>query len=531
MAAFLLAKIKLAFTPVAHKIKLLPNNQQADHFRKACGVKRFAWNWALTEWERQFKARSPVIIDSFGTLQGYEKRTVTDDFGNSIPKANGQSLKKEFSAMIDQQWPWMRETTSYAYQRVFPELEQAYQRFFKGLAEKPLRKKKGRSKDTFYLANTCIEVTDRHVKIQKLGVVRMRQSLRFTGKIMSARVSRDGDHWWISIAVEIPDQQPTHSQADVAVGVDVGVKVMAALSTGEVRENPKALAHHSKRLKRLQRRLSRQLEAAKVNAGIAKGKAIPKGTKLDFSKRMDDVKIKIQNTHRRISGLRSNAQHQLSAELTKRFGVIAIEDLNVKGMTASSKGDAENPGKRVAQKSGLNRSILDVGFGEIRRQLQYKAERTGSKIVAIDRWFPSSKTCSSCGVVQKSMPLNVREWTCPACGSHHDRDINAAKNIKMVGVEMLKTPIVEKEKKRTGSLNPRRKQVSATAENTTGAVEIDGRGENGSESGSLDSTSLVETPTGQGIIPRQTPSSRHKPTHSLTAQARLQGDLFDGSSG
>ena len=523
-------------TIVARKIQLLPNNHQTGHFRKAFGVKRFAWNWALVEWERQFRARSPAIVDDYGTVQGYEKRTVIDGYGTAIQKHNGQSLKKEFSALIDQQWPWMRETTSYAYQRVFSELEQAYQRFFKGLADKPLRKKKGKSRDTFYLANTCVEVTDRHVKIQKLGVVRMRESLRFHGKIMSARVSRDADQWWISIAVKIPDQQPVHNQPNVAVGVDVGIKAMAALSTGEMRENPKAYARHAQRLKRLQRRFSRQLEAAKVKAGIPKEKAIPKGTKLEFSKRMDRVKNKVQRAHQRITGLRSNAQHQLSAELTKRFGVIAIEDLNVKGMTASSKGTADQPGKRVAQKSGLNRGILDVGFGELRRQLQYKAERTGATVVAIDRWFPSSKTCSACGVVQESMPLNVREWDCPACGAHHDRDINAAKNIKRVGVEMLKTPIIQKEKKRTGALNPRRKPSSAHAENTAGSAEIDGRREVGSVAGSPVSTSLGEASTQRGAVPSQTVSSRRKPTHSLKARARRgdisgQGDLFYESSG
>ena len=509
---------------VAHRIQLQPNNTQSEYFRRACGVKRFAWNWALHAWDRQFRERSPAIIDDFGSIVGYEKRTVVDGFGNTIQKCNAQSLKKEFSALIDTQWPWMRITTSYAYQRVFPELEQAYQRFFKGLAEKPRSKAKGKSRDSFYLANTCISVDGRHVKIQKLGTVRMRQPLRFHGKIMSARVSRDADRWMISIAVEIPDVQATHKQPTVAVGVDMGIKVMAALSTGEVRENPRAARAADQRMKRLQRRLSRQMEAAKVRAGVPADKPMPRGVRLETSGRMKRVKTMIARLHRRISGLRSNAQHQLSAELTKRFGVIAIEDLNVKGMTASAKGDAEKPGKRVAQKAGLNRSILDVGFGELRRQLDYKSKRCGSTLVAIDRFFPSSKTCSSCGIVQESMPLSVREWTCPECNTTHDRDINAAKNIKAAGLLKLAEPVVAKEVKRTGVLSPKRKASSAKADNTGGVPEFKGRGE------AVLVKTLDEASTRPGYVSDKPVDSSLLTTHSLVMRTgdgpRLQGSLF-----
>lgn len=446
---------------VAHKIQLLPNNNQSAYFRKACGVARFAWNWGQRVWDEQNRARFPRIIDNYGDTVGYEKRKPVDDYGNAVHAINGQLLKKQFSAIIDQDWPWMRETTSYAYQRVFSELENAHKRFLTGLGGRFKPKKKGVSRDSFYLANTCIQVDGRHVKIQKLGKVRMRQALRFHGKIMSARVSRDADRWLISIAVEIPDIVPVHNQPTAAVGVDMGVNTMAALSTGEMRENPKALSKHETKIKRLQRKLSRQMEAAKVKAGIAPDKAIPRGTRIEFSGRMQDTKLKIQKVNRSISGMRSNAQHQLSAELTKRFGIVAIEDLNVKGMTSSAKGDAANPGKRVAQKSGLNRGILDVGFGELRRQLDYKAKRTGSQLAVINRWFPSSKTCSSCGVIQESMPLSIREWRCPSCGAQHDRDVNAAKNIKKIGVIQLQEAPVQKEVKRVGKVNPTRKKVSA----------------------------------------------------------------------
>ena len=446
---------------VAHKIQLLPNNVQSSFFSQACGVARHTWNWAYREWERQSRNRNPIIIDNYGDVVGYEKRKPVDDNGALIPPVSGLALKKEFLALIDDQWPWMRIVPSHIYHQPFADLQSAWNRCYKGLAEKPVKKHKGKAKDSFYLANTCLTIEGRHVKISKLGQVRMREDLRFSGKVMSARISRTAGQWSISVAIEVPDVVPVHNQPTVAVGVDMGVNTMAALSTGEMRANPKALSKNEKKLKRLQRKLSRQLEAAKIKAGVAPGQAIPRGTRIEFSGRMQDTKLKIQRAHGRIAGIRSDAQHQLSAELTKRFGIVAIEDLNVKGMTASAKGDAETPGKRVAQKSGLNRGILDVGFGELRRQLDYKAKRTGTQLAVINRWFPSSKTCSACGVVQESMPLNIREWRCPSCGAQHDRDVNAAKNIKRIGVIQLQEPPVDKVVTRVGKLNPGRKKVSA----------------------------------------------------------------------
>ena len=446
---------------VAHKIQLLPNNVQSSFFSQACGVARHTWNWAYREWERQSRNRNPIIIDNYGDVVGYEKRKPVDDNGSLIPPVSGLALKKEFLALIDDQWPWMRIVPSHIYHQPFADLQSAWNRCYKGLAEKPVKKHKGKAKDSFYLANTCITIEGRHVKISKLGQVRMREDLRFSGKVMSARISRTAGQWSISVAIEVPDVVPVHNQPTVAVGVDMGVNTMAALSTGEMRANPKALSKNEKKLKRLQRKLSRQLEAAKAKAGIPEEKPIPRGTRLEFSGRMNDTKRKIQRAHGRITGIRSNAQHQLSSELTKRFGIVAIEDLNVKGMTASAKGDAANPGKNVAQKSGLNRGMMDVGFGELRRQLDYKAKRSGTQLAVINRWFPSSKTCSACGVVQESMPLNIREWRCPSCGAQHDRDVNAAKNIKRIGVIQLQEPPIQKEVKRVGKLNPIRKRVSA----------------------------------------------------------------------
>lgn len=500
---------------VGHRIQLLPNQEHEAFFRQACGISRHTWNWGRSEWERQSRNRNRRIIDNYGDTVGYEKRKPVDDYGNLLPPINGLALKKEFLALIDIHWPWMRVVPNHVYHQPFNDLSMAWNRCYKGLAEAPVKKHKGKARDSFYLANTCVQIEGRHVKIAKLGNVRMREDLRFQGKIMSARVSRDADKWFISISVELPDQQPEHNQPNMSVGVDMGVAVMAALSTGEMRENPQALSRHEKKLKGLQRKLSRQLEQAKIKAGVHKDKAIPRGTKLEVSNRMLETKRRIQRAHQDITGIRSNAQHQLSAELTKRFGVIAIEDLQVKNMTASAKGDMENPGKKVAQKSGLNRAILNVGFGELRRQLEYKAKRTGAIVIPVKAHY-TSQTCSACGCVSKDNRQTQAEFVCIECGHTANADTNAAKNIKAAGLARQTEGIEVKEVKRVGKLNPVRKKISAIVETTVSATGY-ARG----ESSPLDRSVNRERGTGK---PDKTVSGRLTPTqfHDLPGRVLTQ---------
>jgi putative transposase len=471
----------------AHKIRLLPNNKHLAYFSKACGVARFSWNWALTQRERQFKARNPEIVDDYGTRVGFGKCRPVDNFGNEVLEKNGIALKKEFSSEIDRRWPWMRETTSYAYQRVFSEIDDAYKRFFKGLSEKPRCKKKGQSHDSFYLANTCISVQGRHVKIQKLGVVRMRNELRFQGKIMSARISRDADQWFISIAVEVQDTSHPHKQAHVGVGVDMGVALIAALSTGETFTNPLAVETHERKLKGLQRKLSRQMQQACLRKGLNPTKPTPRGVKIESSKRMLKTKRRIARAHRDITGLRSNAQHQATAEISKRFGLIVIEDLRVKDMTAGAtekqkrKRRAKTPSwhlpktktgavhRRVAQKKGLNRSILNVGFGEIRRQLEYKARWAGAAVIPVNPAY-TSQTCSCCGSVSAENRQSQARFVCVACGHTANADINAAKNILSLGRARQTEGMTAKEVKRVGRLTPTRRKNSDSSESTADAA-------------------------------------------------------------
>ncbi|WP_300049563.1 RNA-guided endonuclease TnpB family protein [Malikia sp.] len=271
------------------------------------------------------------------------------------------------------------------------------------------------------MSNDQFSLDGSRTRIPNLGWVRMRESLRFAGKILSATVSRVADRWLVSITVDTQDDshlpqaenepqdenqvkgESRRSQNQGAVGVDLGISALATLSTGEVIPGPKphkALLGH---LQRLSRGLSRK---QKGSANRKKAKA------------------RLAKLHARITNIRSDALHQLTTDLTRRFHTIGIEDLNVRGMIKNRR---------------LARSVADMGFFEFRRQLTYKSAMRGGQVIVADRWYPSSKTCSGCGHKLDELPLSVRDWTCPACGAVHDRDVNAAINLRNLAVSSTVT--------------------------------------------------------------------------------------------
>ncbi len=362
----------------AHKIALKPNNMQATYFVRAAGTARFAYNWALAQWQRQYEVHK------------------TDA---SLPKPSQMALRRQLNSIKGEQFPWMLEVTKNAPQMAIIQLGKAFENFFAGRAKYPKFRKKG-VHERFSLSNDQFSVESSRIRIPHLGWVRMREALRFAGKIMSATVSRVADQWFVSITVDTPDDLPlAKAENQGAVGVDLGVSALATLSTGEPPiPGPKAHKALLCRLQRLSRSLSRK----------AKG-----------SKNRHKAKMKLARLHARISNIRKDALHQLTTGLTRRFHTIGIEDLNVKGMVKNRR---------------LSRAVSDMGFFEFRRQLKYKAAQRGGAVVVADRWFPSSKTCSHCGHKLEVLPLSVRQWTCPACNTTHDRDVNAAVNLRNMAV-------------------------------------------------------------------------------------------------
>ena len=354
----------------SHRIALNPNNVQATYFAKACGVARFAYNWGLAEWKKQFEAH---------------KQDATH------PKPSEAALRRQLNSMKRQQFPWMLEVTKNAPQMALIQLGQAFKNFFSGKTKYPQFRRKGEH-DRFTLTNDQFEVKGSQIRIPHLGWVRMRETLRFIGKIITATISLVANRWFVSITVEVPDPIPEMKKESV-VGVDLGISSLAILSTGEKIPGPKPHTILLSRLKHFAKALSRKQKGSKNRA---------------------KAKTKLARIHARIANIRLDAIHKLTTKLVNQFTTICIEDLQVSAMIKNRR---------------LSRSVADMGFHELRRQLEYKLKRSQGNLIVADRFFPSSKTCSHCKHVTDELPLSMRQWTCHHCGMDHDRDINAARNL------------------------------------------------------------------------------------------------------
>lgn len=362
---------------LAHKIRLTPNNAQATYFAKAAGTARFAYNWALARWQELYQA----------SLNNPAQ-----------PKPNEATLRRQLNAVKRKQFPWMLEVTKNAPQMAIIQLGQAFENFFAHRASFPVFRRKGVN-DRFTLTNDQFRIEDKRIWIPKLGWVRMCETLRFAGRVVSATVSRVSSHWYASITVDVPNGPPLPpAENQGVVGVDLGVTTLATLSNGEAFIGPKALRSSLKKLRRLGRALSRKVKGSRNRV---------------------KAKLKLASLHARIANLRRDSLHQLTTSITRRFHTISIEDLNVKGMLGNRR---------------LARAIADMGFHELRRQLEYKAAWRGGRVVVAGRWYPSSKLCSCCSYRLETLELGVRQWRCPGCSTLHDRDVNAAINLKNLAV-------------------------------------------------------------------------------------------------
>ena len=232
----------------------------------------------------------------------------------------------------------------------------------------------------------------------------MAEQLRFEGKVMGGRVTYTGRHWYLAVQVEMPDVEQT-ADLSKTVGIDMGIKYRAVTSDGVLYDNPKALATNLRKLARLQRSASRMWE---MNG---------KKPTANWRKQQD----KIVKLHARIADIRREHAHKMTTELVNEYGLIGVEDLNIKGMVKNRK---------------LAKAVSDAGMYQVRQQLEYKAKALGGQVIAVDRWYASSKICSACGDKVDELPLSVRSWVCPSCGAEHNRDGNAAVNIRNEAVRL-----------------------------------------------------------------------------------------------
>lgn len=364
----------------AHKIALKPNNEQITYFKKACESARVAYNWGLMQWNKQYEA--------------WEKNKTN-------LKPNEFAILNKLNSIIRKEFPWMIEVTQCAREFAIKNLGMAFKNYYNNKAKHPRLHKVG-EKDRFSISKDKITISGKKLHIENLGPIRMMEQLRFNGKIISATISREANRWYVSITVMVANL-PKRPKLSCAVGVDLGVKTQATLSNGDKELGPKARQKLISRIKRLSNSHSRKQEGSKNQA---------------------KAKMKLDKIRARISHIRNDALHKLTTKLTRNFGIIGIEELKVKEMI-------KNP--RIAG------PILDSAFYEFRRQLEYKADRLGDKVIVANRWFASSKRCSACGYTLNELPLSVRHWTCPKCGTKHERDLNAAINLRNFAVNLMKS--------------------------------------------------------------------------------------------
>ena len=383
------------------KIALDLTNEQEQQMWKSVGVARWSYNYAITRCKEQY---SDYLKD------------------NTLPKtlSEGQ-IRKELTELKNTTHPWLKEGGSNVIKQAVKDWNDGRNRFFKGLSKAPKYKSKTTSKPSFYVNYESLRRVNGGFIGERLGFIKTTQPLPKIPKgshYKNPRISFDGKYWYLSFSYEIPDILV--ERTDLVIGVDLGIKTLATLSTGDVIENinkSNRVKQLEKQLRREQRHLARQLQAnTKGYITTAKGGRKPTYKRsLDLCSNIQNTKRKIKLLYRKLSSIRLNHVHQATSRIVKQLPKgIVIEDLNVRGMMKNKY---------------LAKHIQNSMFYEFRRQLGYKCSRYGIELVVADRFYPSSKACSCCGFIKSDLKLNDRVYKCNSCGLEINRDLNAAENL------------------------------------------------------------------------------------------------------
>ena len=383
----------------AIKVMLIPNKVQNTKMFRYAGASRFAYNWALAKQKENYEKGEKFISDS--------------------------ELRKEFTRLRNSaEYVWLQNISNNVTKQAIKDACNAYKNFFKGFQKYPRFKSKKKATPKFYQDNIKIQFTDTHVKFegfasnkkknkQKLNWVRLAEHGRIPldAKYRNPRVSFDGLHWWISVCVE--HSECKEELSDDGIGIDLGIKNLAVCSDKNTYKNmnkSETVKKLEKRKRRLQRGISRKYDKNKEGGSYCKTKNIIKTEKL------------LLKVNHRLRNIRKNYLNQTTSEIVNRKPrFICIEDLNVSGMMKNRH---------------LSKAVQEQGFFEFRKQLEYKCKEKGIQLIKADRFYPSSKLCSCCGVIKKDLKLSDRVYRC-SCGNIIDRDFQASINLKAYGEKFV----------------------------------------------------------------------------------------------
>lgn len=383
------------------KIALDLTSEQEEQMWKSAGIARWCYNYAITRNKEHYL------------------NCLND---KSLPKTLSEgSIRKELTVLKNTTHPWLKEVGSNVIKQAVKDWGEARNRFFKGLGKAPKYKSKTTSKPSFYVNYEHLRRVNGGFRGERLGFIKTREPLPKIPKgsyYKNPRISFDGKYWYLSFSYEVPDISV--ELTDLVIGVDLGVKTLATLSTGEFIENinkSRRVKQLEKQLRREQRHLARQLQAnTKGYLTTEKGRRKPVYKRsLDLCSNIQDTKRRIKLLYRKLKSIRLNHIHQTTSYLVKQLPKgIVIEDLNIKGMMKNKH---------------LAKHVQNSMFYEFRRQLEYKCLQYGIQLVIADRFYPSSKTCSYCGCIKSDLKLKDRIYKCNSCGLKKDRDLNAAENL------------------------------------------------------------------------------------------------------
>ncbi|MDP3840998.1 MAG: transposase [Oxalobacteraceae bacterium] len=375
----------------AYKYELMPNGEQQRAMRRFAGSCRFVFNKALALQAENYAAGNKFIsyVAMAKLLTGWR---------------NGDET------------PWLKDAPCHPLQHALKDLETAYKNFFAKRTDFPCFKRKGCGDSFRYPDPKQIRLDQANSRIflPKLGWLRYRNSRDVLGELRNVTVSQSGGKWFISIQTQREVKQPLPT-ATSAIGIDVGIARFATMSDGSHIAPLNSFKKHQQRLARFQRSMSR---------------------KVKFSSNWKKAKVRVQQIHSRIANARKDFLHKTTTTISQNHALVCIEDLQVRNMSRSSKGDSEQHGKMVRQKSGLNRAILDQGWGEFRRQLDYKVSWNGGILLAVPPHH-TSQTCPCCSHVSKNNRLTQAKFLCVDCGYENHADVVGAINVLERGCRLL----------------------------------------------------------------------------------------------